>query len=263
LIRIIHQSWKTAAMAAAGYVGDSPLFAFDYILRLARVVVLLAIWRTILTGSHEVAGLTIGAILTYTLIAEVFSDPLTCKTDLAWALFTGTIGPRFLWPMGLVAQYGAETVGKWAFGLAAFSLPLLLAAPLIGVDPAPASLANGILFAVSLALSISVGLAIEFIFAALAVHVEQNVYQVDRVRGGITALMSGGVLPLAVYPWGIGEVIGYLPFASIASAPLRIYTGTGDNVSLLAIQLFWAVALWPVANWLWRTNRQQLVTFGG
>jgi ABC-2 type transport system permease protein len=263
MLRILRQCWKTAAMSAAGSVGDSPLFVLDYVLRFARVVVLLAIWRTILSGSKEVAGLSLGAILTYTLVAEVFSDPLTCKTDLAWALYTGAIGPRFLWPMGLVGQYASETFGKWAFGLIAFSVPLLLVAPLAGVDPAPASLANGLLFAVSLALAISIGLAIEFIFAALATQVGQNVYAVDRVRGGITALMSGAVLPLAVYPWGIGDVFGYLPFASVASAPLRIYTGTGDAVTLVAIQLFWAVALWPLANWLWRVNRQQLVTFGG
>ena len=263
MFRLVRQCWKTAAMSAAGFVGDSPLFFFDYILRFARVVVLLAIWRTILTGSNEVAGFTIGAILTYTLVAEVFSDPLTCRTDLSWALYTGAIGPRYLLPMGLVGQYASEAFGKWAFGLAAFSVPLLLIAPLAGVDPAPASLTHGLLFVVSLALAISIGLAIDFVFAALASHVGQNVYAVDRVRGGITALMSGVVLPLAVYPWGIGDVFGYLPFASVASAPLRIYTGTGDAATLLGIQLFWAVALWPVANWLWRVNRQRLVTFGG
>ncbi|HLZ09892.1 MAG TPA: ABC-2 family transporter protein, partial [Chloroflexota bacterium] len=107
------------------------------------------------------------------------------------------------------------------------------------------------------------GLAIEFIFGALATHVQQNVYIVDRMRGGISALLSGVVLPLAVYPWGLGNIFGYLPFASLASAPLRIYTGTGDVAVLLSIQAFWAVALWPVSNYLWRVNRQRLVAFGG
>jgi ABC-2 type transport system permease protein len=263
VLQIARQCWKTATMSAAGYVGDSPLFILDYILRFGRVVVLLAIWRTILSGQGEVAGLTIGSVLTYTLIAEVFSEPLTCRTELAWSLFRGTIGPRFLWPMGIVGQFAAEAFGKWWSGLVAFSLPLFLIAPLMGVDPRPASIANGALFIVSLGLAISVGLAIEFIFGALATHVEQNVYIVDRVRGGVTALLSGVVLPLAIYPWGLGDIFGLLPFASVASAPLRIYTGTGDAPTLLAVQAFWAVALWPVSNWLWRVNRQKLVTFGG
>jgi ABC-type uncharacterized transport system permease subunit len=260
---LARQCWQTAVLAAAGQVGDSPLFLLDYGLRAVRVIVLLSIWRTILDGRGAVAGLTIGTVLTYTLIAEVFSEPLNCRTELAWMLHQGSIGPRFLWPMGIVAQFFAETFGRWWYGLVALSLPLLLVAPLLGVSIAPASLVAGGLFVLSLTLAIAVGLALEFVFGALAANLEQNVYAVDRLRGGMTSLLSGVVLPLAVYPFGIGDVFGFLPFASMASAPLRIYTGTGDALQLLLIQGFWAVALWPLAEWLWRVNRQKLVAFGG
>jgi ABC-2 type transport system permease protein len=260
---VVRQCWATASMSAAAVVGDNSLFVLDYVLRLARVAVLLGLWRIILEGRGAVGGLTIGSVLTYTLIAEVFSEPLTCRTELGWMLHQGAIGPRFLWPMGLVGQFAADACGKWAFGLIFFSLPLFLVAPLLGVTPAPASLAAFVLFLPSLALAVTVGLAIEFIFAALMVNLEQHVYAIDRVRGGVTALFSGVVLPLAMYPWGLGEVFGLLPFASVASAPLRIYIGTGDAATLLAVQAFWAVALWPIAGWLWRVNRQKLVVGGG
>jgi ABC-2 type transport system permease protein len=260
---VARQCWATATMSAGGIVGDNPLFALGYILRLVRVAVLLALWRIILQGRGPIDGLTIGSVLTYTLIAEVFSEPLTCQTELAWALHQGSVGPRFLWPMGIVGQFGSEAFGKWSFGLVIFSVPLLLASPLLGVNPAPASLAAFGLFLLSLALAVTVGLAIEFSFGALAVNVGQNVYVVDRVRGGLTALLSGAALPLALYPWGLGNVFGLLPFASVASAPLRIYTGTGDAATLLAVQAFWAITLWPLTGWLWRVNRQKLVIPGG
>jgi ABC-2 type transport system permease protein len=260
---VARQCWATATMSAAGVVGDNPLFVLDYLLRLVRVAVLLALWRIILEGRGEVNGLTIGSVLTYTLIAEVFSELLNCRTELAWALHQGSVGPRFLWPMGIVGQFAAESLGKWSFGVAVFSLPLLLVSPLLGVSPAPTSLAALGLFLLSLALAVTVGLAIEFIFGALAVNLEQNIYAIERVRGGLTALLSGAVLPLGLYPWGLGDLFGLLPFASVASGPLRIYTGTGNAVLLLAVQAFWAIALWPVAGWLWRVNRQKLVTFGG
>jgi ABC-2 type transport system permease protein len=260
---VIRQCWQTAAIAAAGHVGDTPLFFLDYLLRIIRVAVLLSIWRIILDGKGDVAGLTLGTVLTYTLVAELFSDLLACRTELPWAMFVGSIGARFLWPMGLVAQFGAEAAGRWAFGLAVFSLPLFLIAPLLGVNQMPASAAHAGLFVLSLALAIAVGLALEFIFTGLAANLEQNVYAVDRVRGGINALLSGAILPLALYPWGLGTVFGLLPFASMASAPLQIYTGTGDAAQLLAIQAFWAVVLWPIAQWVWRVNRQKLVTYGG
>ncbi len=250
-------------MAAVAQVGEGPLFLLDYLLRFGRVAVLLTVWRMILDGRETVAGLTIGAVLSYTLIAEVFTDPLTCHTELAWSLFEGSIGPRFLWPMGLVAQFGAEAFGRWWLGFAFCSIPLLVLAPALGVNPAPAGLAAGGAFALSLILAVTVGLALEFIFAAVVADLEQNVYMLDRVRGGLTALLSGATLPLAVYPWGLGEAFGYLPFAAMASAPLRIYTGTGNPLTLLLVQAGWAVVLWPVAQWLWRTKRQKLVTYGG
>ena len=79
----------------------------------------------------------------------------------------------------------------------------------------------------------------------------------------LSVLLSGAVIPLALMPWGIGGVLGYLPFAALASAPLRIYTGTGDAVSLLALQAGWAAVLWLLAHLMWNANRERLVTHGG
>ena len=47
---------KTAAMAAASFVGDSPLFLIDYLLRFLRVAVLLSLWRMILAGQGAGVG---------------------------------------------------------------------------------------------------------------------------------------------------------------------------------------------------------------
>jgi ABC-type uncharacterized transport system permease subunit len=193
----------------------------------------------------------------------VFADPLASRTRLDEALRSGDIATRLLQPMGVVGHFVAETAGGWLFGFALFSLPLLLAAPLLGVNPLPASAGAGVLFVVSLVLGVTVGVALDFIFTALMVVFGWNVHDVERLRAAVGALLSGAVLPLALLPWGMGEVLAWLPFASMASAPLSIYTGTGDALRLLALQAAWAGALWPLANWLWRANRQKVVIYGG
>src|SRR5204863_4579283 len=93
---------KTAAMAAAAFVGDSPLFLIDYLLRFVRVALLLSIWRTLLAGKGEVSGLTLPAVLTYTLIAEVFAEQLACRSEIADSFWDGAIATRFLKPLGIV-----------------------------------------------------------------------------------------------------------------------------------------------------------------
>ncbi len=156
-------------MTATGYVGDSPLFLLDYLVRFLRVALLLSIWRMILAGKGVVSGMTVGSVLTYTLIAELFAEPLACRTELDTTLWNGSIATRMLQPLGLVAHFASEAFGRWLFSFFAFSLPLMLLAPLFGVDPLPVSAAAGAWFALSLALAISVGLALEFIFGALMV----------------------------------------------------------------------------------------------
>jgi ABC-2 type transport system permease protein len=263
MIRQIPKYWKTAAMAASSYVGDSPLFLIDYLLRLLRVVVLLALWRTILVGRGAVSGMTLDAVLTYTLIAEVFAGQLSPRTELDTALWSGSIVGRMTQPLSMFGQFTAELSGRWLFEFGVFSLPLLLCAPLLGVDPRPASLGAAGLFVVSLALAISVGLAIEFVFGGLLVLLALPLWAVSQMRSAITTLLSGALVPLALLPPAVGALIAWLPFAAMASAPLRIYTGTGEPLGLLALQVGWSLLLWPLAGWMWRAGRERMVAYGG
>jgi ABC-2 type transport system permease protein len=260
---LLRQYGKTAAMAATSYTGDSPLFMFDYLLRGLRVAVLLSLWRLILAGKGTVSGMTLQTVLTYTLIAEVFGEQLACRAGLEDTLWDGSIVTRFLRPMGTVGQFAAEMFGRWCFGFCLFSLPLLLLSPLLGVSPAPASPAAAVWFALSLMLAVSIGLALEFFFAALMVALEMGIWIIGSFRAAVSTLLSGALIPLALMPWGIGAVFSWLPFASMASAPLRIYTGTGDPLLLTAIQTAWSLLLWPVAAWLWRASREKMVSHGG
>jgi ABC-2 type transport system permease protein len=253
---------KTAAMAAGERV-DSPLFLLDYALRLLRVLILLALWRTLL-GDRDTSGtMSLQAVLTYTVIAEVFAEQLAARTTLVAAFWEGTLVMRFLRPMGLVRQLAAEMAGNWTLHFALFSIPLVLLAPLLGVDPRPASPLAGGLFVLSLGLAVLVGLAMDVLFGALTVALEQPVWLVEYVRTGIATLLSGALLPLTYYPWGLGDAFAWLPFAAMGWAPLAIFTGTGQPLVLLASQVIWAAVLWPLADWLWRSNREKVVSYGG
>jgi ABC-2 type transport system permease protein len=254
---------RTAAMTA-GSQADSPLFLLDYALRLLRVLVLIALWRTIFADQPpEALPMSLAAVLTYTLIAEVFAEQLNVRTTLVDAFWEGNVVLRFLRPMGLVRQFAAEMAGRWAVHFALFSVPLLLLAPLLGVDPRPASPTAGLLFIVSLGLGILVGLALELVFATFTVGSGQNPWIADYVRTALATLLSGALLPLAYYPWGLGQVFSWLPFAAAAWAPLAIYTGVGDPTTLLVTQVGWIVVLWPLANRLWQANRENIVGYGG
>lgn len=263
-MKTIHKYWKTAALRSTGSLGDGVWMAMaGYALRLVRVVVLLSIWRTLMSDAGVVSGMTLKALLTYTLISEAFADLLSGRTGLESALWQGDFGKHMLRPMGVYEQFISEIAGQWTVNFCLFSVPLLLLGPFLGVDVLPTDFRTLGWFAVSLALAVGVGTALDFIFTALMVYLEHSVYAIHKVRDALSILLSGAVLPLAMFPWQIGELFGWLPFASMASAPLRIYTATGDVVTLVAIQAVWAFALWLLAHRLWRISRERLVCHGG
>ncbi len=254
---------RTALMETTGQVGDNPLFAVYYLLRFLRAAVLLSVWRIVFVGDQTVSGMSLETVLTYTLIAEAFRQPLECRdTGVGTALWEGSIATRMLRPMGLFTQFATEMMGRWLFGFAFFSTPLLLIAPVLGVNPLPPNLQSALLFPVSLVLSVSVGLALEFIFGAV-VFLSQSVYLASMLRDATVTLLSGALIPLALLPWGLGSVFEWTPFASMASAPLQIYTGTDQALLLIVLQATWSIVLWPLAFYLWTTRRERLVTYGG
>jgi ABC-type uncharacterized transport system permease subunit len=254
---------KTASMAAASYASEGYLFLADYVLGAVRVALLIAIWRMVLRPDGGASGLTLGAVLTYTLIAQAFGEQLEPRAGITNTMWDGTFAAHFTRPMNIVGQLVAEMLGRWLPGLLCFSLPLLLAAPLFGVDPRPVDAAHGALFLTSLLFALAVALPLDFIQGALTVQLEMGPWVLDRLRNAIQLVVSGALIPLALLPWGLGDAFQWLPFAAMASTPLRIYTGTGAPLPLMAGQLVWAAALWPVAGWLWSANRERLSTYGG
>lgn len=259
----VHAFGKTVGMSAAAAIGESRLMLLDAGLRIVRVLVLLAIWQTLVQPGEVVNGFTLAGLLTYTLIAEIFAQQLLTKSELDSWLWEGVIASRLLYPMALVNQLVAQLLGSWVFGFVTVSLPILVVAPLVGIDISPDSWQAGLWFVPSLLLSITIGLALDMILCAMTVAFSFSIWLVDMMRVAVLALLSGSVLPLAILPWGLGKVFDWLPFASMASAPLRIYTGTGSPLPLLALQLGWAVVLWLFAGYLWRASRERLVGYGG
>jgi ABC-type uncharacterized transport system permease subunit len=121
----------------------------------------------------------------------------------------------------------------------------------------------GLLFVFSLMLAISVGLALEYIFAAIAIGAEMPPFATERIRRAIGAILSGAFVPLALLPWGLGHIFAWLPFASMASAPLQIYIGAGNAGWLLGLQAGWSLLLWPLALRMWHVQRERMVSYGG
>jgi ABC-2 type transport system permease protein len=256
--------WRaTAAIGAAESFSDGSLSVIHFGMRLAKVVVLLAIMRALFAGSESVSGMSLRDVLTYVLMAEALASQLEVRTPIIQYFWDGTIATKFLQPMTLAGQLVSEMLGQWLPQLALFSLPHVLLAPVFGVSAAPASWAALPAFGLSLVLGIALGVALDFIFCAITVMLGESVWLISVVRTAIEGLLSGAIIPLALLPGSLPAILGWLPFASVASTPMRLYTGTGSAWPLVLLQLGWLLAMSLLALWLWDRARERVTGMGG
>ncbi len=262
------RNWKHYARlallcATQAFDGGVLYVLSSYALRLVQLAVLLLIWRSVFTAGADTGGMMLQQVLTYSLISSVFSEQLNVVTPASTSFWEGSIINRSMRPLPVLPQIMAETVGRWLPALGFCALPTLLAAPLLGVAALPATAVRGALFALSLALSISLGFAMDFIFASLAVRIKDASWMAHTIRNAVVNLFSGAVIPFALLPWGVGDVLSLLPFGSVAGAPLSIYVGLGQAPRLLALQIAWNAVLWPLALIAFRKSEERMVSFGG
>ncbi|MTI95867.1 MAG: hypothetical protein FH749_10355 [Firmicutes bacterium] len=235
----------------------------NYVLQVAQMIILMLIWRSLAAQGADLGGFTLEQLLVYTLLSSIFREQLNITTPATTAFWEGAIISRYTRPAPVLAQLTSETIGSWIPGLLLYTLPMLIAAPFLNIEFFSSMLANGPLFLVSFTLALALGFAFDYLFASLVIHLKNANYTAYAIRQAIIRLFSGAIIPFALLPWGLGNILELLPFGSIASAPLLIFVGAGDIWRLLGLQIFWNLVLWPVALLAFRRSEERMVSYGG
>ncbi len=250
---------KTAHMACLEKTNGGILYLLpDVIIKVCTLVPLIYLWRVVMSSGVEV-GMSMSQMLTYTYISSLLSDMMVVKTAATGWLSEGVLMRLYGRPMPVLGQLIAQTVGGWLPMMDLFSLPMALLSPLIGVSLKPASL----WFYISLFLCISLGFAIDVLFACLSIKLRNMSWLIGRIRAAIVALLSGTVIPISFLPFGFGEIMRYQPFACLGGAPLAIFVGMAEPTSILMLQAIWNIILWPVALLIFKKSQEGMVSYGG
>ena len=240
---------------------DLMFLAVGALLRVLMFCVLVGIWRGISAGGAVLSDAELQALLSYTAIAQMLAPILDVRTTVAPHIAGGSIAVRALWPMGLSSQFLSEWLGRTFPGLILGAVSVAFAASALGVSLLPASPVH--LIVLSFVLAIVVGLQIDFAFALITVNLNNGIWFVSSIRTACTGILSGALIPLTVFPWGVGEVLTLLPFASMAFGPLSIYTGTSSVLQVLIIQTAWALFGWFALKACLKKVRDKVVSSGG
>lgn len=239
--------------------------AGGYFVQAVQFIMLIFIWKSLEQSNLLSEGISLHQLMNYTLMSTIFHQELNIISPATSSLWEGSIIGRFLRPMSVKTSFLAETIGRrWIPDFLFFGLPLWILAPVLGINPLPVSILDGILALVSLMLAASLGFAIDLLFASLAMHLKNGCFAALAVREAIYSLMSGEMIPFSLFPAGLGTVFSMLPLGSVAHGPLTIYTQTSRNpFYVLGLQLFWNVVLWIIAARVFQKSKERMISFGG
>lgn len=230
----------------------------DIIIKACTLIPLIYLWRVVMSSGAEV-GMSMPQMLSYTYISALLSDMMVVKTAATGWLSEGMLIRLYARPLSILGQLISQTIGGWLPMLALFSLPMAILAPLLGVCLLPASP----WFLLSLLLCISLGFAIDLLFACLSIRLRNMSWLISRIRTAIVSIFSGTVIPISLLPLGIGEILKYQPFAGLGGAPLSIFVGAAEVADVLWLQSLWNIILWPAALLVFKKSQEGIVSYGG
>jgi ABC-2 type transport system permease protein len=250
---------KTAHLSALERTNGGIIYLFpDILIKVFTLISLVFLWRVVMSSGAEV-GMNLEQMLTYVYVSSIIADMLVVKTAASGWLSDGVLLRLFGRPLSVFGQLAAQTIGGWIPELLLFSLPMVAIAPLFGVHLIPASP----LFLVSLLLCVTLGFAVDFLFACMSMKLRNMNWLVGRMHMAITVVFSGTVIPIRLLPFGLAEIMKYQPFASLGGAPLSIFVGAADTVETIALQIIWNIILWPFALFVWKKSQEGMVSYGG
>ncbi|MFI7079280.1 ABC transporter permease [Micromonospora sp. NPDC049903] len=244
----------------------------EFLLQLAGVAVqtvaLFAVWRALFAADPggEMAGLTWEQMKAYLFVAFLAGTLLSSFTDgqVALRVLDGSVAIDLLRPIDYQLARFAETIGYLVGELlvvAVMGSVLLLA---FGGMPLPDPTQTG-LFLLSLLAMVPLKFALVYL-VGLACFWTGNFHGLSMSRIAITNILSGALVPIALYPGWLQTICAWSPFPGIVSTPALIFLGQvrgTESLHLIGLQVLWVAVLWIGARLLWRVAVRRLVVHGG
>jgi len=264
-------TWRSAVpFARIGFLNMLAFRARYYVgvlTYLFNVSVYYFIWRAVFRNGQTVMGLTLGDMITYVAVGWAIRSFYfnEIDRDLAGQVQEGKLAMNLIRPVDFQMVMIADAAGQSAFRAVLFTVPISIVLALIFPVKAPASLAAGLLFLWSAAMSFFLVAGMNFLVGLIAIR-SKSILGILRAKYLVLELLSGLIIPTTLFPQPLRGILLASPFPHINFTPAALYLGkaTGTEAArLLALQAGWTVALIAIGQWAWKRSQQRITIQGG
>jgi viologen exporter family transport system permease protein len=250
---------RTAAYRTAAISGAITNTFFGFL----RAYVFIALYQTgAYAGGYSLEDALIFAFVTQGLAALV---ALWSWWDISETVQTGQVVTDLSRPYDYQFAWLAQDYGRAAYQFGMRTLPPVVIGMLAFGFTLPTDPLIWLAVLPSLLLAIAVSFGWRFCLNLISFWIvdHRGVASIGLLTG---FLLSGFVVPLAMWPDGLREVVAMLPFAAMVAIPVDIFLGKIQGTDLLAayaLQAFWAVAMLWLGRLMLAAALRKLVIQGG
>lgn len=263
----IHKTLATVHMTVKQKLAYRSAVWFGIAATLVSILVYFYLWRAIFARQPGFRGYTFPMMVTYVVLSRVLAGQFSGGINgmLAQWVYDGSVAMELLRPISLMGSLFAQRLGEFIQFLLLKAVPVALATAIaLGALP-PASLSAALLFTASVLLSIGLLFFIEFIVGLCSFYT-LNYYGVVFAKDALLTILSGGLVPLALFPDGVQRALSWLPFQYLVSTPVNAYLGilsAQEALTALGVEALWTIALGMLAMLFYRTAIKKVVVQGG
>ena len=255
-------------------------FMFWVFYNFLSIIIVYFLWRAVY--SSTLGGLEGGVINGYnfsSMVLYVFINVIVmnltymdCSDFIADDIQDGSIAMRLIKPLSYRGQLFFQGFGNLMISLIFFALPftvfLLIFGKMMGVSGFITNPLTIVFFIVSIILGGIIRYFVSFCFGMI-VFFTINSFGVWQLREAIERILSGALIPIALFPSWMQVACNFTPFCQYGYVPVAIFLGENVGVDInqtlifLAIQLAWVLVLGLLSTIMWKNAVKKVVVQGG
>ncbi len=225
------------------------------------------IWKAVFAANPGFGGFRFEEMITYVTVGWIIRSLYfnNIDWDLAMNIQEGKISMEMLRPVNLPLSYIGRALGEAAFRSILLAIPTTIVLAFVFPIQPPASAAHGALFLATLAGSVLLVANINFLIGACALSLT-SIQGLLRFKFWMQELLSGLLVPLALFPAPLRKLSSMLPFEHIGYTPIMIYLGKlewNQTGRILGLEAAWIVALFLISHWVWNKMSEKITIHGG
>ena len=231
------------------------------------IIIFYFLWRVVFTDAQYIRGFTFPMMVTYVIISRVIAGQFAggINGHIGRLISDGGIAVELLRPVSFMRLMFMERVGEFVQYFIARAIPVTLTATLLfGIMP-PTSPTAVLLFVVSIIIGLIILFFVEFMVGLISFYT-QDFYGVVFAKTALLTLLSGAVVPFAMFPDVLARIFELLPFQYIVHVPVSIYMGilsTTEALISIGFQIMWVIILWLLATVFYSIAIKKVVVQGG